>query len=88
MVENTQDMILPLLHQMNGKLTRIEQRLDNLEDGQRSMNVRMTNLERGVSEVNHRLDTFHVRLERIEKIQHLTENSLMEQSADFEGPDA
>jgi len=84
----TADIILPILHQIQGRLTRIEERLDNVDDGQKNLGVRMTNMERGLSEVNRRLDLVHVRLERLEKVKHLTDSSLMESGDPFKGPDA
>ena len=84
----TSDIILPILHQIQGRLTRIEERLDNVDDGQKNLGARMTGMESGLSEVNRRLDLVHVRLERLEKVKHLTETSLMENGEPFKGPDA
>jgi predicted nuclease with TOPRIM domain len=87
-VTETSDIILPILHQIQGRLTRIEERLDNVDDGQKNLGARMTGMESGLSEVNRRLDLVHVRLERLEKVKHLTETSLMENGEPFKGPDA
>ena len=84
----TSDIIPPILHQIQGRLTRIEERLDNVDDGQKNLGARMTGMESGLSEVNRRLDLVHVRLERLEKVKHLTETSLMENGEPFKGPDA
>ena len=82
------DIILPVLNQIQGRLTRIEERLDKIEEGQRSLNTRMSLMERGLSEVHSRVDMIDVRLDRMEKFQHLTERSLMEHATPFEGPKA
>ena len=86
-MDNKIDMILPLLNRINGKLNRVEEKLDMLSDEVRNVQVRLTHLERGQAEINSRLDMFGIRLDRVEKRLDLTETAMMEAGEKFEGRD-
>lgn len=67
------DLVLPMLHQIQGRLTRIEERLDLLVADTQDVKVRVTHVEEGLAGVNRRLDRIEQRVERIERRLDLVE---------------
>ena len=53
---NNEEKILALLEKMTGQLSGIDQRMDNLEQGQSKLEQRMDNLEQGQSKLEQRMD--------------------------------
>lgn len=67
------DVIVPMLRQIQDRLTRIETRLDRLVDDGQDVKVRMTHVEEGLAGVNRRIDRIDARMERIERRLDLVE---------------
>lgn len=67
------DIVVPLLQQIQTRLTRIEGRLDRLVDDVQDLKVRVTHVEEGLAGANRRLDRLDMRAERIERRLELTE---------------
>ncbi|MBX9908616.1 MAG: hypothetical protein K2Z25_07870 [Beijerinckiaceae bacterium] len=66
MADEPDNIVLVMLHRMDGKLDRIIEDVQNLK-------VRMTSVEEGLVGVNRRVDRIEERLDRIERRLDLTE---------------
>jgi archaellum component FlaC len=67
------DVVVPMLRQIQDRLTRIETRMDRLIDDVQDLKVRTTHVEEGLAGVNQLLDRLEARVERIERRLDLVE---------------
>jgi archaellum component FlaC len=67
------DVVVPMLRQIQDRLTRIETRMDRLIDDVQDLKVRTTHMEEGLAGVNRRMDRLDERVERIERRLDLVE---------------
>jgi predicted nuclease with TOPRIM domain len=61
------DVVVPILQQIQTRLSRVEERIDRLIDDVQDLKVRATHVEEGLAGINRRLDRMDVRMERIER---------------------
>jgi tetrahydromethanopterin S-methyltransferase subunit G len=67
------ELVMPMLLQIQSRLSRIEERIDLLVGDVQDLKVRATHVEEGLAGVNRRLDRIEQRVERIERRLDLVE---------------
>jgi archaellum component FlaC len=67
------DLVLPMLQQIQTRLTRMEERIDRFADDVQDLKVRTTHIEEGIAGIHRRMDRLDQRVERIERRLDLVE---------------